>query len=59
MTTSLNPEKPEPKVSHIQIDRAQYEVTDEKLSGVELRHLPRRQSLPNVTCSKSFLATLT
>ena len=40
MTTSLNPEKPEPKVSHIQIDRAQYEVTDEKLSGVELRHLP-------------------
>ena len=55
MTTDFNPDtdgsetadldvdgskKPEPKRFHIQIDRAQFEVSDEKLTGAELRCLP-------------------
>ena len=32
--------KPEPKAFHIQIDRTQYEVSDEKLTGAELRCVP-------------------
>ena len=32
--------KPEPKVFHIRIDRAEYEVTAEKVSGAEIRHIP-------------------
>ena len=55
MTTNLNPDtdgsekadqdaddskEPEAKGFHIQIDRAHYEVLEEKLTGVELRHVP-------------------
>ena len=55
MTANLNPDaggseradlnandskKPEPKGFHIQIDRAHYEVLQEKLTGAELRRVP-------------------
>ena len=55
MTTNVNPDpngsenaelesdgskKPEPKIFHIQIDRTQYEVSNEKLTGAELRRVP-------------------
>ena len=32
--------KPEPKAFHIRIDRADYEVSAEKLSGAEIRLIP-------------------
>ena len=32
--------KPEPKIFRIRIDRAEYEVSAEKLSGAELRLIP-------------------
>ena len=32
--------KPEPKAFHIQIDRTEYEVPGEKISGAELRLVP-------------------
>lgn len=33
--------KPEPKVFHIQIDRTEYDVSDEKLTGAQLRRVPQ------------------
>ena len=37
-TTDLG--KPEPKGFHIRIDRAEFVVTQEKLNGEQLRHVP-------------------
>lgn len=35
-----HPNGPKPHVFHIKIDRTQYEVTQEALTGAQLRHLP-------------------
>ena len=40
-------EKPEPKGFHIQIDRTEHEVFDEKLSGAGLRRVPQTPIPPD------------
>ncbi len=39
-TATHNAEKPEPKLFHIQIDREHYKISEEKVSGAELRRVP-------------------
>ena len=39
-TNTNDDKKPDPKGFHIRIDRTEYTVTEEKLSGAELRRVP-------------------
>ena len=39
-SSKKNKDRPEKKVFTIRIDRTQYEWPDEKISGLQLRHLP-------------------
>lgn len=40
MTEAHSPEAKKPKDFHIQIDRVEYHVTEEELTGAQLRSLP-------------------